>query len=417
MIDSLSNDQMRAFDLMVKPLNKVSRIVGYAGTGKTTTLAAAAKELGGDCVVLCPTNKAATVLRQKGIPRAQTVHSLLYTPSPIDIPKEDKDGNVLYQLDENGHPLLHKGEKIPIIERQELGFSLKMTEGLPRIALVDEASMIGKEIYKDLLETFDHVVLIGDGFQLPPVMDVDVLNSESADVRLTEVHRVALGNPITRFATDIRNNVAIDFNNYRDESGAIGLISKNNPGLFPGMVEHNYQAICGKNVTRHWINERTRHAMGLEPHTLMAGEDIVCLENWREQDDDGKRNLIFYNGEIVTVDGDYQKTDDDMRAVLVKLQKAGSKFVFPFWNPDYFDLMDSKGSAWFNEYKRRQASPKKPLRGIKFDYCYGITAHKSQGSEFDNVIVFDERHASRGFEQRWLYTAVTRAKKKLRVVR
>ena len=298
-----------------------------------------------------------------------------------------------------------------------MGFSLKgaSPDSIPRICIVDEASMIGKEIYNDLTNTFEHVILVGDGFQLPPVMDTDILNMEEADINLTEVHRVAFDNPIIRFATDIRNGLNPSLEEYNCHE--IRNCSRNNTKLYQAIVDNNCQVICGRNKTRHDINTAIRHAKGFPANTLLEGEEIVCLENWREADDDGKRTLIFYNGQTVNVKGNYQATDDDMVAKIIDIEGYGSKFVFPFWNPEYFNLFDARDSAWWNEFKRRQGTNKKPLRGIKFDYSYGITAHKSQGSEYENVAVFDERNACKGFEQRWFYTAVTRAKKRLLVVR
>src|SRR5690606_36808636 len=118
------------------------------------------------------------------------------------------------------------------------------------------------------------------------------------------------------------------------------------------------------------------------------------------------RTLVFYNGETAIVEDSHMQTGDDFVAKLVTFEKKGPKFVFPFWNPGYFNLFDARDSAWYNEFRRRQGDKTKPppIRGIKFDYSYGITAHKSQGSEWDNVAVFDERYASKGSEQRWFYT-------------
>ena len=53
----------------------------------------------------------------------------------------------------------------------------------------------------------------------------------------------------------------------------------------------------------------------------------------------------------------------------------------------------------------------------QFDYGYAITAHKAQGSEYDKVLVFEEDFPWGDEHKRWLYTAVTRAKQKLIIVR
>ena len=58
----------------------------------------------------------------------------------------------------------------------------------------------------------------------------------------------------------------------------------------------------------------------------------------------------------------------------------------------------------------------KGIKPLTFDYGYCITCHKSQGSEYDKVLVFEE-HLKDSQHARWLYTAATRAKKKLIIVK
>ena len=53
----------------------------------------------------------------------------------------------------------------------------------------------------------------------------------------------------------------------------------------------------------------------------------------------------------------------------------------------------------------------------RFEFAYAITCHKAQGSEFDFVIVFDESWVFGEAARRWLYTAITRAKEKLLIIR
>ncbi|MBP3433826.1 MAG: ATP-binding domain-containing protein, partial [Clostridia bacterium] len=53
----------------------------------------------------------------------------------------------------------------------------------------------------------------------------------------------------------------------------------------------------------------------------------------------------------------------------------------------------------------------------RFEFAYAVTCHKAQGSEFDFVVVFDESWAFGEERNRWLYTAITRAKEKLLIIR
>jgi exodeoxyribonuclease-5 len=52
----------------------------------------------------------------------------------------------------------------------------------------------------------------------------------------------------------------------------------------------------------------------------------------------------------------------------------------------------------------------------EFDYGYALTVHKAQGSQWDDVVLFDESFAFREHRERWLYTGVTRAAERLTVV-
>lgn len=408
----------------MKPNNSITRIVGYAGTGKTTVLSCVAAEYGDKAVTLAPTNKAATVLRSKGI-QAQTIHSYLYAPQEREVEKKDRNGQTIYQTDDKGKELLDdEGNKIPILLKKEMTFSLKaIADGMPTTVLVDEASMVGEQMFKDLCSMFPTVILFGDGFQLPPVRDTDILNKEQPDIFLDEVHRVAWDNPITRLATDIRNGKEPDIAEYMKncQNREICFSKWNNTKLFKAIVDNDVQCICGKNRTRHYINEMIRIQKGYPPNTLMRGEQVVCLENHRETtyDDWGgeTKKLVFYNGQILEINQDHSQTSDDFRAEFTSIKNEKGKFIMPFWNLNYFNIADDN-TAWWNEFKRRRYSGLNPLKGIKMDYAYALTAHKAQGSEYDNVAVFDQRDMMHKNEkQRWYYTAVTRAKKRLLVVR
>ena len=64
---------------------------------------------------------------------------------------------------------------------------------------------------------------------------------------------------------------------------------------------------------------------------------------------------------------------------------------------------------------RFKAAHDEPI--CRFEFAYAITCHKAQGSEFDFVVLFDESWAFGEERNRWLYTAITRAKEKLLIIR
>jgi exodeoxyribonuclease-5 len=57
-------------------------------------------------------------------------------------------------------------------------------------------------------------------------------------------------------------------------------------------------------------------------------------------------------------------------------------------------------------------------KGVEeFDYAYALTVHKAQGSQWDDVLLFDQSHVFRKNRYRWFYTAITRAAKTITIVR
>jgi hypothetical protein len=78
---------------------------------------------------------------------------------------------------------------------------------------------------------------------------------------------------------------------------------------------------------------------------------------------------------------------------------------------DYKLFAEGKQTINSENWQQYRGAPKPRL----FDYGYCITCHKAQGSEWDKLLVFAEYMKGTDF-QRWLYTAATRAKKKLIIV-
>jgi exodeoxyribonuclease-5 len=419
--DELSSLQKTAHDKTFEIEEGEFFLKGYAGTGKTTMLAVLADNLGDKCVVLTPTNKAAQVLRDKGIMKARTIHSTLYQPMEVIVPKRDRHDNIIYIKNSDGSVLKDKesGDPIPEVKERKMEFQLKSYEenDLPPIALVDEGSMVTADIFDDLKLSFKKIIFFGDGFQLPPVKSKDVFSKMPADIFLDEVHRVALENPIIRYATSIRNGEEIDLSEIACDE--IKTCSPNNTKLYQCLVDKNVQAITWTNRSRRAINNQIRKCKGYRDNWLEDGESIIATQNIRVRSFDGD-NLKFYNGELVKVSGEYETTYDNFKALSVKTQCDRYQMMWPFWNEGFFDLKDNYNS-WNAEMQRRKQSVNKPKFGSDFDFAYCLTAHKSQGSEFDNVAVWDQRHmmrnSSKEEQQRWYYTAITRAKERLLIVR
>jgi exodeoxyribonuclease-5 len=114
-------------------------------------------------------------MRQKGIEDARTIHSVIYTPNP------NEDGTVTF--------LLRPRYELADID----GF------------LVDETSMVSKQLHRDMLSFGKPIIFVGDHGQLPPVGD-DVYLMADPDYKLEEIHRNA--GPIAHFAGQLRKGGA-----------------------------------------------------------------------------------------------------------------------------------------------------------------------------------------------------------------
>lgn len=354
----LSPQQQEAFDLIInwyKSKKQTFVLAGYAGTGKTTLAKYIAQKLSVRAVFCAYTGKAAKVLRDKGCPNAGTIHSFLYS--------------YLYE-DEEGKPVF--------------GFSPSDLIGSASIVIVDEYSMLSETIYNDLIATGNKVLFLGDPFQLPPVSK-DKVKIEP-DYFLEEIHRQALDSPILKAATDVRIGLDID---YQSNEGFSFL--KNSEAEIETYINSD-QVIVGRNVTRKTFNDKFRSELGFnKPDVFMVGEKIICLRN-------NKSNGLL-NGMV----GICKAIEDNGDIFRINFECDGSFFEnIAVWKGDILGWPDAK----YN-YKS----------GLnRFDYGYAITCHKSQGSEFDNVVIYNEPLGDSIEQRRWLYTAITRGRKKVTLV-
>lgn len=346
---------------------QVFRLFGYAGTGKTTLAKELAKSVRGTVLFATFTGKASLVLRQKGCDDASTIHSLIY--------------------------------KVEVNERTgEATFNLNDDSDLSRAALliVDEVSMVGAELANDLLSFGKRVLVLGDPAQLPPVKDEGFFINEAPDIMLTEVHRQARDNPIIRMSMEIREGGRLTPGAY----GESLVTTRANIGYdqLQERVLGAGQLLCGLNRTRIAYNRRIRALKGLEGQAEVwhptVGDRLICLKN--------KRDKAIFNGGMWTADkvGDkfgclsIEATSLDEDRDPLTIEVAEEFFV---------------GAEHKIEWRERR-------KYDEFTFGWAITCHKSQGSQWDDVIIFDESGAFRDSRSNWLYTAVTRAAKKVTVV-
>lgn len=357
----LSNQQKETITGCIQQIEKHQEvaIAGLAGTGKTTILAHLIdyfKDNKKKYVVLTPTGKAANVLRSKGV-KADTIHSAIY----------NYKGK--YVCETTGNEFLGWEEKEEI-------------EGTPDYCIIDEASMVDDKLATDLRNLGMKIIWVGDNGQLPPVgKDPGIMRHP--DFVLKEIFRQKGNSGLIDFAYDVRAG-ELKKEHYDNVDFVQGDIKQ--------LVNLKFdQAICGFNKTRINFNIEYRKAFKLNKKIINVGEKMICVHN--------NRRLGIFNGMQFEVTNVLAFEDLGIRAE-VKLDTGITKEVLirrdALNNVNY----ESEGMT---------------IEELLADYAYCITCHKSQGSEFETVLVFNQE-CQAWDQKRWLYTAATRAKKNLIIV-
>ncbi len=413
----LTHDQENAKNLIKEWFfntdDQVFVLSGYAGTGKTFLIDYVVREAlrlkaGVEAVFISPTGKAAANLVKNGTV-AGTVHSLIYM----------RDGDE-FDVDENGE----------IISRQALTFiKREHIDEKIRLIVIDEASMVNESILHDLLSFGVKCLFSGDGAQLPPVSGACPL-LDNPHYTLTEIVRQAADNPIIKVATMAREGKRIPFGNYGDKVCVIGrsaLKGEQRKRLF---LQAD-QILCGRNKTRAVLNEEIREYMGIPPTEYLPaeGEKVICTLNDWEKPLDKEERFHLVNGIIGKATAVTPSMDDlasmdftpDFLEESVRVPFDTGIFERGEYTHFYGDravtLTDGTvvHEGNFELLRKLRAVKEEPI--CRFEFAYAVTCHKAQGSEFDFVIVFDESWAFGEEKNRWLYTAITRAKEKLLIVR
>lgn len=346
---------------------QVFRLFGYAGTGKTTLAKELASSVKGTVLYATFTGKASLVLRKKGCDDASTIHSLIYK---VDV--NDRSGEASFKLNPDS----------------DLADA--------KLLIVDEVSMVGADLAHDLLSFGKRILVLGDPAQLPPVKDEGYFINAAPDVMLTEVHRQARDNPIIRMSMEIREGNQLQFGTYGD-SRVLRCSDVSQDDLRESVLGAD-QLLCGLNRTRTAYNRRIRALKGLvgqaEPWHPVTGDRLICLRN--------KREKSLFNGAM----WEAEQVGDKFRCFGIMAHSL---------DEDRDPLTLEVAEEFFNgtehtiDWRERR-------KYDEFTFGWAITCHKSQGSQWDDVIVFDESRSFREARNNWLYTAVTRAAEKVTVV-
>jgi ATP-dependent exoDNAse (exonuclease V) alpha subunit len=363
-------------------------ISGPAGTGKSSLVRYIIEALGfsdEEVVFTAFTGKAAQVLQRKGNKNCMTLHKLLFK----------------HYIDKYGHFRRIKVDSMPY-----------------KLIVVDECSMAPKELVQVLLSFHIYTIFLGDSAQLPPIdptQDNQLLRSPH--VTLTEIMRQAADSEIIQLATKIRNFEPVDY--FRGKE--VQVIHKRD--LSAGMLTWADQILVAKNTTRIAVNNKLRsmYNRGLEPEN---GDKVICNRNYWDKFSEHEDVLI--NGTI-----GYLNNVQPAKIYYPDSYNAGyfmaAKADFKSDNNENYGrlLLDRQilinGNHTLEQEYERKMFRKQRFRDkipLDFSYAYAITVHRSQGSEWDKILILEENFPQDTIEHaRWLYTAVTRAAKKLVLVR
>lgn len=432
--------------------SKPLAIFGKAGSGKTLLLSeichalqtAGVEVISGDyearskadqrtVAVLAPTNKAASVLRNRGVP-ATTIHRILYTP--LYDPEYEKIAEWLIGKGEepkiegltpaalarakqfyDDHGSIPGALAAAGLKGSDFIQGWKRREDALDIGLIDEASMLDEKQFEDLQDIFSTLVLFGDPAQLAPVGQSGELVFDGfpdrRKVQLNRVHRQADDNPILDLA-HMLGDETLSFVQF--ENAVRGVAQNDDRVVVAERVEAELMArspvLVWRNATRIRLIQAFRAAYGATVDMLLPGEPLICdgielpMKHRKKRIDLEARGLI--KGAQVVYLGPGSKPgfsrlhvlgapDPQVSAAsIIKIEAPGEEEPF---------------------------IPFAAHMGATFLHGAAVTIHKAQGSQWDQVQVFapdlyaanqsGRNEAGQALWKRLAYVAITRAAERL----
>lgn len=411
----------------------VMSLGGCAGTGKTTVMRWLEAALACRVSFAVPTHKAARVLRGKLDPgareRVNTFHSLVYYPnsrfvclrSRQPVREEVQAGGCgCVQAEDCSCPRRFtpcgRCSGQCLVEEQLRWEDRPFLRSHADLLVIDESSMVSEEDLVRIRAFGVPVLLVGDVGQLPPVMARMNRWTQNPDVELTVNHRQANDTSgIVDVAMALRAGRKPQLGIYGD--GRTVLLPRSDPRVTGLLNLERYREtgrerpaiICPWNKLRANINKRF-HGTG----PVRAGDQVVALSRCTAPTVRGMvgpqttsmsaldlgDTVTVHNGQVGTVMavvGMRAKTCD----LVVAVEEVGTV------------LVANVALAQFGA-PTQLALNERPMGARLWDYAYAITAHKAQGSEWEDVLVLEESPQDYA---RWMYTAVTRARSRLVVAR
>jgi exodeoxyribonuclease-5 len=432
-------------------------VLGKAGSGKTLLLAEVARSaraaglrvVSGDwegrrrdrrtLAILAPTNKAASVLRNRGVP-ATTIHRILYTP--VYDPQYEALAEWLAGEGERPEPgeltdaALDRAhafyEQTPSVagalamaglRGSDFITGWKRREDPLDIGLVDEASMLGSREMDDLREIFPTLLLFGDTAQLAPVaragaegdMAVRVL-PEGSVMHLSRVHRQEADSPIL----DLAHALGDEGLEFQEFERMVHEAAERDPRVrIAGRVDSGLMArspcLVWRNATRIRLIHAFRAAHDAPADELLPGEPLICdgielpLKHRRRRLDLEARGLVR-GAQVVYLGPGRKPGFSKLHVMGAEQPQVSAASIVKIEMPD----------------EEEPVLPYAARMGAVFVHGAACTIHKAQGSQWERVQVFapdlwvaakvGRTEAGQPLWKRLAYVAITRASQELRWV-
>jgi len=420
---------------------------GYAGTGKTTLIGTIVTNLwqaSMKAVLMAPTGRAAKVMSNYAKTQSFTIHRKIY------FPKKESGGGVQFVLAPNKHR--------------------------NTIFIVDEASMIpdtpadsklfeNGSLLDDLLMFVysGHnckLMLIGDTAQLPPVklnlspaLNEDQLslnyNKEVIKMELDEVVRQAQDSGILVNATNLREQLQSSFfDDFKfDVQSYTDIVRLIDGHEIQEAIDNSYgengkdetAIIVRSNKRANLYNENIRSRILFLENDLAVGDFMMVVKNnyfWLQPNSEAgfiangdiieileifgiKEIYGFKFAEVKVKMVDYPNMQPLETVLMLDTIKAETPSLsYEDGNKLYQEVMQDYVEEKSKYKKFLAVKNNKYFNALQVKFSYAITCHKSQGGQWNTVFV-EQPYLPNGVDKeylRWLYTAVTRAKKQLYLI-
>ncbi|GGE40173.1 ATPase [Primorskyibacter flagellatus] len=468
---TFSHDQAEAFDRIAEALRadgvdledgtvrppgagkgQVLAVTGKAGSGKTLLLSAVSQAaqaagvtlISGDyepkktqqrrtLAILAPTNKAASVLRLRGVP-ATTIHRILYTP--VYDPEYERiaewlagegerpviEGLTDAALD-RAHAFYQTNKSVPGalatagLRGSDFITGWKRRDDPLDMGLIDEASMLDDRQFDDLREIFPTLLLFGDPAQLAPVGQSGQMVFERLAapqvMHLDRVHRQDADNPIL----DLAHALADPALGFEDFERMVEDKAKADDRVVWGQrVEVDLMArspvLVWRNATRVRLINAFRSVHGAPEDALLPGEPLICdgielpLKHRKKRLDLEARGLIK-GAQVVYLGPGSKPGFSRLHVVGAESPQVSAASIVKIEKPEEEEP--------FIPYAARM--------GATFLHGAAVTIHKAQGSQWPEVQVFapdlfvaarmGRNEAGQPLWKRLAYVAITRAETRL----